>query len=77
VDDCLVVSGNPKYIIKSLEEEYKYRLKDVGEPKRYLGAEIGKHTFPDGSIAWYMSARFYLDQAIIEVERKWGNLWKI
>jgi Reverse transcriptase (RNA-dependent DNA polymerase) len=24
VDDCLVVLGNPKYIIKSLEEEYKY-----------------------------------------------------
>jgi hypothetical protein len=24
-----------------------------------------------------MSARLYLDQAIIEVERKWGNLWKI
>jgi Reverse transcriptase (RNA-dependent DNA polymerase) len=74
VDDCLVVSGDPKKIIQALEEEYKYRLKDVGEPKRYLGAKIGKINFQDGTKAWYMSARLYLEQAIIEVERKWGNL---
>jgi Reverse transcriptase (RNA-dependent DNA polymerase) len=42
VDDCLVVSHDPKRIDKSLEEEYKYLLKDVGESIRYLGAEIGK-----------------------------------
>jgi hypothetical protein len=64
------VSGDPNRIIKSLEEEYKFRLKDVGEPKRYLGAEIGQITFPDGSKSWFMSARLYLEQAIIEVERK-------
>jgi hypothetical protein len=44
VDDCLVVSHNPSKIINSLTEEYKYKLKDVGEPRRYLGAEIGNYT---------------------------------
>jgi hypothetical protein len=59
VDGCLVVSHDSKRIVKSLEEEYKYLLKDVGEPKRYLGAEIGKRSFSDGTPAWYMSARHY------------------
>jgi Reverse transcriptase (RNA-dependent DNA polymerase) len=77
VDDCLIVSHAPKEIINTLEQEYKYRLKDVGEPKRYLGAEIGKYHFSDGTTAWYMSAKLYLQQAIIELERKWGNVMKL
>jgi hypothetical protein len=27
---------------KLLQNEHKYRLKDVGPPLRYLGAQIGK-----------------------------------
>jgi Reverse transcriptase (RNA-dependent DNA polymerase) len=77
VDDCLIVSHQPSRIISTLENEYKYKLKDVGEPTRYLGAEIGKYRLPDGSNAWYMSARLYLQQAITEVERQFGNLLKI
>jgi Reverse transcriptase (RNA-dependent DNA polymerase) len=77
VDDCLIVSHEPKRIISTLEEEYKYRLKDVGEPTRYLGAEIGRYDFSDGTKTWFMSARLYLHQAIIEVERKWGNVSKL
>jgi hypothetical protein len=60
VDDCLVVSHDPKWIIDCLEQEYRYKLKDVGEPKRYLVAEIGKRSFTDGTAAWYMSAKLYL-----------------
>jgi Reverse transcriptase (RNA-dependent DNA polymerase) len=77
VDDCLIVSHQPKWIISTLENKYNYKLKDVGEPKRYLGAEIGKYRLPDGYNAWYMSARLYLQQAITEVERQFGNLLKI
>jgi hypothetical protein len=69
VDDCLIASHNPQKIINSLTEEYKYKLKDLGESKGYLGAEIGSYTFSDGVKSWYMSARLYLQQAIIEVER--------
>jgi hypothetical protein len=77
VDDCLILSQEPGRIINNLKQEYKYKLKDLGEPKRYLGAEIGKYTFPDGTRAWYMLARFYLQQAVIEVERQFDNLLKI
>jgi hypothetical protein len=77
VDNCLIVSQDSGRIISSLEQEYYYELKDVGEPKRYLGTKIGKYSFPDSMSAWYMSARLYLQQAIIEVERQFGNLLKI
>jgi Reverse transcriptase (RNA-dependent DNA polymerase) len=77
VDDCLILSHNPKQITQSIETEYKYRLKDVGEPTRYLGAEIGKYSFSDNLQSWYMSAKTYLQRAIIEVERKWGTVSKL
>lgn len=77
VDDCLVVSHDPKLIVNALQDEYKYRLKDVGPPVRYLGAQIGRYKFDDGSSAWYMSAQLYLQQAISEIEVKWGPLAKL
>ena len=77
VDDCLVVHEDPEQIIHSLSKEpYNYRLKDVGPPTRYLGAEIGYYDI--GNIRTrYMSARIYLKHAIEEIEREWGNLFGI
>jgi hypothetical protein len=49
-------------------------LKDVGEPTKYLGAEVGKYYF---SMTWYMSANRYLKQALAEMERQWGNITKM
>mmetsp|Transcript_18822 Transcript_18822/g.26690 ORF Transcript_18822/g.26690 Transcript_18822/m.26690 type:complete len:441 (+) Transcript_18822:2780-4102(+) len=42
VDDLLIVSHEPNKILHILEHHFKYRLKDVGPPKRYLGATIEK-----------------------------------
>jgi Reverse transcriptase (RNA-dependent DNA polymerase) len=77
VDDCLVLSEKPQAIIDTLQNDHGYRLKDVGPPTRYLGAEIGKYDHGDGTSSWYMSSRLYLKQAIAEVERKWGDLHKM
>jgi hypothetical protein len=41
VENCLIVSHQPYLIITTLQKEYTYCLKNVGEPKQYLGAEIG------------------------------------
>jgi Reverse transcriptase (RNA-dependent DNA polymerase) len=57
--------------------EHKCCLKDVGPPLHYLGAQIGKYKFNDDKQAWYMSAQQYLQQAILEIESKWGALNKI
>ena len=44
VDDMIAMSINPIDIIKTLQDEpYNYRLKDIGPPKRYLGATVGQY----------------------------------
>lgn len=74
VDDQLTISENAAQITDQLTSDYKYRLKDVGPPTKYLGARIGKQQLPDGSFAWSMSAEEYLKKAIPEIERKFGNI---
>ena len=76
VDDCLVVSMNPDGIIQRLEKDFGYRLKDVEEPRRYLGAMINKYDMGKNQ-TWSMSAELYLKRALEEVENKWGNLSKL
>jgi len=76
VDDCLVVSLNPEIIIQRLKKDFGYRLKDVDEPKRYLGAMIGKYDIGN-TTAWSMSSELYLRRALEEVENRWGNLSKM
>ena len=77
VDDCLVLSVNPDLIINRLQTEFKYRMKDVEEPKRYLGALVSRYDLGDKITGWSMSAELYLKRAIEEIESKWGNLFKM
>ena len=74
VDDLLTISENAAQITQQLVDDYKYRLKDVGPPSKYLGAKIGKKILDHGMDAWFMSAEEYLKKAIPEIERKFGNL---
>ena len=77
VDDCLVISEHPRKIIDTLKHEYQYIIKDDAPPSRYLGATMGRIQLKDGTWAWFMSAEQYLEEAIKEVERKWGKLEKL
>lgn len=70
VDDCSVVSHEPTIRQDKI-------LKDVGAPNRYLGAEVGKYDFSDRTKEWFIAARLYLEQAIIEEEHKWGNISRL
>jgi hypothetical protein len=73
VDDCLVISVSPGGISRQFETEYKYRLKDVGKPTKFLGAKIGKYT-TNGQDLWYISAESYLEKLIVAVEERFGKL---
>jgi len=44
VDDIVIINEVSGMILKQIKESYRYLLKDVGEPKYYLGTEIGKQT---------------------------------
>ena len=73
VDDLLIISHRADAILHILENHFKYRLKDVGPPKRYLGATIEKINI-DGMDTWSMSAREYLEKAIPIIEERFGTL---
>jgi hypothetical protein len=73
VDDCLIVSDNPRHILDRLEKEHQYRLKDVGEPTRFLGAKIGPVTV-EGIDSWSISAQSYLEKALATIEETFGKL---
>ena len=74
VDDQLTISENATQLTQQLITDYKYRLKDVGPPSKYLGAKVGTRILDNGILAWYMSAEEYLKKAIPEIERRFGNL---
>jgi hypothetical protein len=73
VDDLLIISHQADSLLHVFENHYKYRLKDVGPPKRYLGATIERIDV-DGMKTWSMSAREYLEKAIPVIEEHFGTL---
>ena len=74
VDDQLTISENPKAITDALQQPpHNYTLRDVGEPTRYLGANIGKYNL-DGKDTWFLSADEYLQKAIPTIEERYGKL---
>lgn len=69
VDDVLHFDHEPNILMEQLESIY--RLKDKAEaPDRYLGANIDKVQMQDGSVAWSMSSREYLSNAIRNLEQQ-------
>jgi hypothetical protein len=74
VDDQLTISMDPKAITDALQAQpFNYVLKDVGPPKRYLGATVGPYDL-DGINTWFISAEGYLEKAIPAIEEKFGKL---
>jgi hypothetical protein len=70
----LTISEHSKEITQQLITDYKYCLKDVGPPAKYLGAKVGKQMLSDGTQAWFISVEEYLKKAMPEIERKFGNI---
>ena len=70
VDDILIVDQNPKTYMDMLESKYTVKPSSIGEPKVYLGADIGKAYYPDGSYSWTMSSDSYVKEAIKNVKKR-------
>ncbi len=63
----MMISHDPKPIMKRLQEIDKVKPDSIGPPKRYLGADIGNFQIPgdnSGHEYWYMSARSYVTEDI-------------
>ena len=74
VDDVLVLSHDPKFIMDQLALKYTLKEGSVKEPDTYLGTEIRKHRIEDADdpdkTRWAMSPDLYVKRAVADVERE-------
>ena len=68
VDDILHLSHNIRPTMEALGKLYQLKEEACGEPKRYLGANVGKFQLPDGKEVWSMSANDYIRNAVKNLE---------
>ena len=69
-----MIGQNPTHITDALQaDSFNYILKDVQEPKTYLGMVISKYNL-EGSVTWAISADDYLRKALANVEDQFGKL---
>ena len=69
VDDILLVSAKPRPVLDEIDRHYKIKSGSIGEPSVYLGAQIYKHSLPDGNWAWGMTSEKYITNAVKIVEQ--------
>ena len=64
VNYVLHLHHDPDTFANLLAEVYRLKGGSVGEPDRYLGANIEKVKLDDGSVAWSMTSREYVTNTI-------------
>lgn len=73
VDDILCSGMEPQQQLESIEKEFTLKDGTIEEPYLYLGADIGKHQLPDGTMSWSMASSKYTAKAIATVELELGT----
>jgi hypothetical protein len=68
VDDILCISKQTTPIMKHIASIYRLKDDSIGQPKRYLGANIGTWVLGDGRQVWSMSATSYIKSAVANIE---------
>ena len=70
VDDLLIIDVNPKQFMDQIEAIFKVKPGSIEVPNRYLGTDIGKIMYPDGSKSWTMGSKAYVVEAIKNVKKE-------
>ena len=70
VDDLLIIMKDPKEAMAQIQQNFTVKPSSIGEPKSYLGADVGKVYYPDGSYGWTMGAETYVTQAIKNLKKR-------
>ena len=55
--------------IDTLRDNYTVKPSSISEPKLYLGADVNKLFYPDGSYAWAMGSTSYTKATIKNVKK--------
>ena len=64
VDDLLIIMKEPQEAMTQIQESFTVKPPSIEEPKSYLGADVDKVYYQDGSYGWTMGAETYTTQAI-------------
>ena len=70
VDDLLIIDKSPKKYMDQIEESFTVKPSSIEEPKSYLGADVDKIYYRDGSYAWTMGSETYVKQAVKNIKKK-------
>ena len=70
VDDILIIDKNRERFMDLLKEKDTVKLSSIGEPKVYLGADILKAYYLEGSYAWTMGSQSYVEEAIHNIKKQ-------
>ena len=70
VDDLLLIMKDLKEVMTQIKESFTIKPSSIEEPKSYLGADIGKVFYEDGSYGWTMGADTYTKHAIKNLKKR-------
>jgi hypothetical protein len=70
VDDLLIIDKLPKRYMSQIQESFTVKPDSIEEPKTYLGADVSKVYYPDGSHAWTMGSESYVKKAVKNMKAK-------
>ena len=70
VDDLIIIDKCPLKYMEMVKENFTVKPCSIQEPTSYLGADIGKIYYSDGSYAWTMGSKTYLEKVIKNLKRR-------
>ena len=63
---------DPRHQLEAIEKRFTVKDGTTAEPILYLGANIGKHVFDDGTLSWSLSSSNYTAKRVKSVEDRYG-----
>ena len=70
VDDLLIIDKEPKRYMEMIQQSFTVKPSSIEEPKSYLGADVNKVYYDDGSYGWTMGSETYVKQAINNLKKR-------
>jgi hypothetical protein len=70
VDDILILNKDPMRDMELIQTDFTVKKSSIEEPKSYLGADINKVYYPDGTMAWTLGSETYVKRAVKNLKER-------
>ena len=64
VDNVLIIDEDPKQFMEMIQASVTIKPESIDGPKTYLGADLSKVYYNDGSFSWTMGSYSYIEKAV-------------